>query len=163
MSIIFTFLVYIFFIFTSPAINGEEMQTTQIDVFSDYCYSGGEKSDFTFIRLMLFPNEQQGGFAKHINGPTLRLKYLYTETIETNRSATDEERQIYAEMMNNKMTGYYIYTVYTRAPPGIAYFSKKKNKMYNLSRDLGAAHSKIQVPAIGCDWSKSNLLNNSEN
>jgi hypothetical protein len=129
MSIAHTFIAYILFIFVSPAINGKEMQKTKIDVFSDYCYSGGEKGDLAFIRLTLFSNEQQGGFAKHINGPTLRLKYLYTETIETNESAPDKEKQIYAEMMNNKMTGYYIYTVYTRAPPGIAYFSKKKNKI----------------------------------
>jgi hypothetical protein len=66
--------------------------------------------------------------------------------------------QTYAEIVNNKMIGYYIYTAYMKAPSSkdIIYFSKKKNKTYQLLLDRGA--QKEDETGIVCDWSKSSLL-----
>jgi hypothetical protein len=132
----------------------------ELEISVPTCFSARDKNEVIFINFNLFRDQQNTGEAQHNNGPKRRLKYLYSEDIGREKSKIygEADMQTYAEIMNNKMTGYYIYTVYMKAPPStdVVYFSKKKNKHYQLSLDRGA--QKEDETGIVCDWSKSSLL-----
>ena len=134
--------------------------TTELNISDPTCFSARDKNEFIFINFSLFYDQQNTGEAQHNNGPKRRLKYLYSEDIGREKTKLYGEgyMQTYTEIVNNKMTGYYIYTAYMKAPPGkdIIYFSKKKNKRYKLFLDRGA--QKEDATGIVCDWLKSSLL-----
>jgi len=151
------FLIYL----ASLSANSQENLIAEIDKIRADCYSSKENGEFIFITLGLFNEERLGGFIQHNNGPAFRLKYLYPEYIDMTGSNNDSQSLTYAEMMNNKMTGYYTYTWYRGDSPMLKYHSKKKNKPYFLRFDSGADDSKI--PYVACDWSKSSRLSEEEN
>ncbi|NWK78180.1 hypothetical protein [Aquitalea sp. LB_tupeE] len=146
---------------TAHAAQSQENQTTEIDKLGATCYSSREKNEFIFITFVLFNDERLGGYAKHNNGSVFRLKYLYPEYVDMTGAGNDTESHTYAEMMNNKMTGYYTYTWYRGDTPALEYHPKKKSQSYYLRLDLEASNS--EIPGIACDWSKSSRLSEEQN
>ncbi|WP_159874804.1 hypothetical protein [Aquitalea denitrificans] len=155
-----TIAVIFLFTIAAHATNSQGSSIYELDISDPTCFSVRDKNEVIFINFNLFRDQQNTGEAQHNNGPKRRLKYLYSEDIGREKSKIygEADMQTYAEIMNNKMTGYYIYTVYMKAPPStdVVYFSKKKNKHYQLSLDQGA--QKEDATGIVCDWSKSSLL-----
>ncbi|WP_287879529.1 hypothetical protein [Aquitalea sp.] len=149
------------FAITAHAAQSQENPTMEIDKLGATCYSSREKKEFIFTTLVLFNDKRLGGYAKHNNGTVFRLKYLYPEYVDMTGAGNDSQSHTYAEMMNNKMTGYYTYTWYRGDTPALEYRPKKKSQSYSLRLDLEASNSGI--PGVACDWSKSNLLSEEEN
>lgn len=147
----------LFFIASFPT-SSQGSSIYELEISVPTCFSAQDKNEFIFINFSLFYDEQNTGEAQHENGQKRRLKYLYSEDIKTEKSTFDGQIQTYAELANNKMTGYYTYAVHMKAPPStdVVYFSKKKNKHYKLFLDRGA--QKEDATGIVCDWSKSSLL-----
>ena len=158
---IITHLTCFFVALASFSANSRENPTAEIDKIRPDCYSSREKNEFIFITIGLFNDRHLGGFVQHNNGPIIHLRYLYPEYIDMTGSNNDSQSHTYAEMMNNKMTGYYTYTWYRGDSPMLEYRPKKKNQSYFLRFDSGADDSKI--PYVACDWSKSDRLSEEEN
>jgi hypothetical protein len=130
-----TLLALTLALIASFSTNSRGNSTTELNISDPTCFSARNRNEFIFINFSLFYDQQNTGEAQHNNGPKRRLKYLYSEDIGREKTKLYGEgyMQTYAEIMNNKMTGYYIYTVYMKAPPSkdIVYFSKKKIKPIN--------------------------------
>lgn len=153
-----TIAVIFLFTIAAHATDRQGSSIYELEISVPTCFSAQDKNEFIFINFSLFYDEQNTGEAQHENGQKRRLKYLYSEDIKTEKSTFDGQIQTYAELANNKMTGYYTYAVHMKAPPStdVVYFSKKKNKHYKLFLDRGA--QKEDATGIVCDWSKSSLL-----
>ena len=125
------------FLFTiaAHATQAQASSTTELEISVPTCFSARDKNEFIFINFSLFRDQQATGEAQLNNGPKRRLKYLYSEDIGREKSKIygEADMQTYAEIINNKMTGYYIYTVCMKATPSkyVVYFSKKKIKPIN--------------------------------
>ncbi|WP_145985881.1 hypothetical protein [Aquitalea magnusonii] len=145
---------------TAHAAQSQENPTAEIDKIRHDCYSSREKNEFIFITFGLFDDRHLGGFVQHNNGPIIHLRYLYPEYVDMTGAGNDTESHTYAEMMNNKISGYYTYTWYRGDSPKLKYHSKKKNKPYFLGLDSGAEDS--EIPDTACDWSKSSRLSEEE-
>ena len=145
----FTQLACLLVALSTFSANSQENLTAEIDKLGASCYSSREKNELIFITLVLFNDERLGGYVKHNNGPVFRLKYLYPEYIDMTGSNNDSQSITYAEMMNNKMTGYYTYTWYRGDTPALEYRPKKKNQSYSLRLDLEASNS--EIPGVACD------------
>lgn len=161
MSKIITYIACILVFIASPIVNSKSNSAIEVDTSNATCFSSHEKGEFIFISLILFADYRLGGYVQHNNGPILRLKYLYANYIDKKGAGNDSESHTYAEITNNKITGYYIYNWYRGDMPILEYYPKKSNRRYGLFIDSEAQTS--HTPDIACDWSKSSLLNDTNN
>ncbi|WP_374555140.1 hypothetical protein [Aquitalea pelogenes] len=135
---------------TAHSAQSQKNPTAEIDKIRPDCYSSREKNEFIFITLGLFNDRRLGGFVQHNNGPIIHLRYLYPEYIDMTGSNNDSQSHTYAEMMNNKMTGYYTYTWYRGDSPMLEYRPKKKiNRIFSDSTQARTTQKYLTLHATG--------------
>lgn len=105
-----TRLVCVIIFSISHATNSQANNKSNNIIFYTDCYSSNQNGKIIFLEFTSPEDKHHDSYVQYINQPKIFLKFISYKSFSIPGARVDIDSYTYAEIINKKITGHYIYT-----------------------------------------------------